>query len=210
MIGLILKDFYTLRQYCKTMLFMLVFFALISLGLDNPAAFFEGFIILMSMMMSVYSFSYDNLAKWDHFGLSLPITRKEVVASKYILSLLLCLIGAALSFVISTIVLYVKPIEDFGLTDHLVSIAGIVTVVIIFFSLLLPLIFKFGVEKSRMLLIAIFAAPTAVVISLDQLGIPLPSDEIILSVLKILPILVAVLYFLSYLLSVKIYSSKEI
>ena len=42
MIGLILKDFYTLRQYSKTMLFMLVFFALISLGLDNPATFFEG------------------------------------------------------------------------------------------------------------------------------------------------------------------------
>ncbi|MEL7656992.1 MAG: ABC-2 transporter permease, partial [Bacillota bacterium] len=94
MIGLILKDFYTIRQYSKTMLFMLVFFALISAGLDNPAAFFEGFIIIMSTMMSIYSFSYDNLAKWDRYGLSLPVTRKEVVASKYILSLLLCLIGA--------------------------------------------------------------------------------------------------------------------
>lgn len=210
MIGLILKDFYTLRQYCKTMLFMLVFFALISLGLDNPATFFEGFIIIMSMMMSIYSFSYDNLAKWDRFGLSLPVTRKEVVASKYILSLLLCLIGLLLSFLISSVMLYIKPVDGFGLTDHLISIAGISAVVIIFFSLLLPLIFKFGVEKSRLLLIAILAVPTSALIALGQLGISLPSDEFFLSVLKTMPFLVIVLYILSYLLSVKIYTAKEI
>ena len=69
----------------------------------------------MSMMMSIYSFSYDSLAKWDRFGLSLPVTRKEVVASKYILSLLFCLIGTALSFLLSSIVLYFKPVKDFGL-----------------------------------------------------------------------------------------------
>ena len=43
MIGLLLKDFYALRQYGKTMLFMLVFFAVICTGLDNPATFLKAF-----------------------------------------------------------------------------------------------------------------------------------------------------------------------
>jgi ABC-2 type transport system permease protein len=210
MMGLILKDFYTLRQYVKTLLITLALFAVISIGLDNPASFYEGFIVLMSMMMSIYTFSYDNLAKWDRFGLSLPITRKEVVAGKYIVSLLLCFIGAVLSFTLSSIILFFKPVTDFGVTEHLLSLAGVIMLVMIFFSILLPLIFKFGVEKSRMLLIALFAAPTAIIISLQQLGISLPSSDTIFSVFKLLPLVAIVLYILSFLLSVRIYSSTEI
>lgn len=208
--GLILKDFYTLRQYVKTMIFMLLLFSVISIGLDNPASFFGGFIVLMSMMMTINTFSYDALAKWDRFGLSLPVTRKEVVAGKYVISLLLCFIGAAVSFALSSVILMIKPVQGFGLAEHLLSLAGIVMVAMIFFSILLPLIFKFGVEKSRMLLIALFAAPSAILISLNQLGVHMPSSDTLFFVLKLLPLICVAFYILSYLLSVSIYSSKEI
>ncbi len=210
MIGLLLKDFYTLRQYGKTLLFLLVLFSFIGIGMDNPAIFFEGFITMISMMMVIYSFSYDNLAKWDRFGLSLPVTRREMVASKYLLSLILCVIGAVLSFLLSSLILYFKPVEDFGMMEHLMSLGAVITVIFIFFSILLPLIFKFGVEKSRLLLIAIFAAPTAFTISLGKLGMSLPSIETLISLIKLMPIIVIVVFFLSYLLSVKIFSAKEI
>ena len=210
MSGLLLKDFYTLRQYTKTMLIMLFLFALISFGLDNPATFFEGFIIIMSMMMSITSFSYDSLAKWDRFGLSLPITRKEVVAGKYILSLLLCLIGAVLAFLISSMILILKPVEDFGMMEHILSLLGIVSVVLLFFSLILPLIFKFGVEKSRLVLVGVFAIPTAGMIALGQLGVASPSESTLTHILKGMPLVVIFAYILSYFLSVKIYTAKEI
>lgn len=210
MIGLLLKDFYSLRQYGKTMLFMLVFFAFLSAGMDNPASFFGGFMIIMSMMMAIYSFSYDNLAKWDRFGLSLPVTRTEVVAGKYLLCLLLCLLGDILSFLLSSVILTFKPVEGFGLKEHLYSLIGISAVGIFLFSILLPLIFKFGVEKSRLFLIAIFAAPTAAVISFGQLGIELPSEEVFLDLLKLLPLIAVLAFLLSFLVSKRIYCSKEI
>lgn len=210
MTGLLLKDFYSLRQYGKTMLFMLVFFAFLSSGMDNPASFFEGFMVIMSMMMAIYSFSYDNLARWDRFGLSLPVSRTEVVGGKYLLSLILCLAGGILAFLLSSVILVFRPVEGFGLKEHLFSLAGVSSIGIFLFSLLLPLIFKFGVEKSRLFLIAIFAAPTAAVISFGQLGLELPSPAFLLDLLKLLPLIAAACFVLSFLISCRIYGSKEI
>lgn len=209
MIGLMLKDIYTMRQYVKTLLFMLIFFALISAGLDNPATFFEGFIILMSTILAISSFSYDDLAKWDRYALTLPVSRKEIVAGKYLLSIVLCAAATAISFLVAAIILAVKPVEGFGLTEQLLATAAIVSVALFFTGALLPLTFKFGVEKSRLLMFVIFAAPTAAVIALDKLGIPMPTEASLLSFLKLLPLIVILLYYLSYRLSVRIFSKKE-
>jgi len=210
MIGLLYKDFYTLRQYGKTMLFMLVLFAVISAGLDNPATFYEGFIILMSMMMTITSFSYDALAKWDRYALSMPVARKEIVAEKYLLSLILCFAAAILSYLVSTVVLQFSPVEGFGMMAHLYVTAAIICAALFFAGILLPLIFQFGVEKSRIFLVAIFAVPTAAVIALDKIGMSLPSEAALFSFVKLLPFGMVLFYLLSYLISVRIYSSKEI
>ena len=210
MIGLLLKDFYTLRQYGKTMLFMLFFFAVISAGLDNPATFFEGFFIIMSMMITITSFSYDALAKWDRYALSLPITKKDIVAGKYLLSIILCLLATIISFLISTVILKFDPVEGFGMAEHLYATGAIICAALFFSGILLPLTFQFGVEKSRIFLVAIFAAPTAAVIALDKIGIQMPTETSLLAFAKLLPFLIIIFYLLSYLLSVRIYSSKEI
>jgi hypothetical protein len=47
----------------------------------------------------------------------------------------------------------------------------------VFSAILLPLIFKFGVEKSRIFMLAIFAAPTAAVIVLDKAGYHCPPTD---------------------------------
>jgi len=210
MIGLLIKDFYTLRQYGKTMLFMLVFFAVICTGLDNPATFFEGFFIIMSMMITITSFSYDALAKWDRYALSLPVTRKDIVAGKYLLSVILCLFATIISFLISAVILRFDPVEGFGMAEHLYATGAIICAALFFSGILLPLTFQFGVEKSRIFLLAIFAAPTAAVIALDKIGIPMPTEASLIALSKLLPFLMIVFYLLSYYLSVRIYSAKEI
>ena len=61
------------------------------------------------MMITITSFSYDALAKWDRYALSLPLTRKDIVAGKYLLSIILCLLATILSFLISTVILKFDP-----------------------------------------------------------------------------------------------------
>jgi len=210
MIGLLLKELYTLRQYLKTLLFMLVLFAVISAGLDNPSAFLEGFIILMSAMLTISSFSYDEMSKWNRYALAMPLTRKEIVGSKYLLSIVLCLTGAAISFVISQIVLIIKPMEEFGLREQLLTVGAILCVAFIFIGLLMPLTFQFGVEKSRLLMILVFATPTAGILVLSKMGIPMPSESSIITFAKVIPVFTVALYVLSYWISVKIFSGKEL
>jgi hypothetical protein len=210
MIGLLLKDLFTMRQYGKTMLFMLVFFAVLSSGMDNPAMFFEGFIILLSVMSAITSFSYDSLAKWDRYALSLPVTRREIVGSKYLLSLCLCGSAAVTSFLIASIILQFSPVEGFSLIYHLLSIGALICVALVFSAILLPLIFKFGVEKSRIFMLAIFAAPTAAVIVLDKAGVSLPSNGPPKLLIVALPLIIILIYYLSYQLSVRIFRGKEV
>ena len=210
MIGLLLKDFYIIRQYMKTVLFMLAFFALISAGLDNPATFFEAFIIFMSMMVTITSFSYDALAKWDRYALSLPVSRKEIVAAKYLLSVILCFGGTIISFLISSVILKFKPMESFGMKEHLYATGAIICITFLFLAILLPLIFKFGVEKCRLLLIAIFAAPTAAVVALSKMGVSMPSEASLIAFIKLLPVLVIPFFLLSFFISVRIFTGKEI
>jgi ABC-type transport system involved in multi-copper enzyme maturation permease subunit len=199
-----------MRQYGKTMLLMLIFFGVISAGLDNPAIFFESFIILMSTMLAITSFSYDTAAKWDRYALSLPITRKEVVASKYLLSIFLCLIGTAFSFPISALLLRIRPVEGMGFREHLYATGALLCAAALFISILLPLTFRFGVEKGRIFLFAICAAPGAMLVALSKLGVPTPSESTLLGLAKLLPAAVILLYLFSYFLSVRIYAKKEI
>lgn len=210
MIGLLLKDFYIMRQYGRTMLAMLVLFAFISAGMDNPATFFVGFIVFMSMMMTVTTFSYDAQAKWDRYALSMPITRKEIVAEKYLFSVILCLGGAIVSFLISLVILKFSPAEDFGMKEHFYVTVAMLCFALFFSSILLPLIYKFDVEKSRILLVAIFAVPTGAVIALSKMGVTMPAESTVLSVIKLLPALIILVYILSFYFSVRIFSAKEI
>lgn len=210
MIGLLLKDFYILRQYVKTMLLMVVLFALISAGLDNPAAFFTGFIVLLCVMMTITSFSYDALANWDRYALSMPVTRRELVAAKYLLAFILCLTGTAISFPVSLAVLKITgPVEGFGMSEYLYSSVAIICIAYFFSAVLLPLIFQFGVEKCRLVMIAVFAAPTAAVVALDKAGVSMPSEAALSTFIKLLPAIVILLNLLSYNISVRIFKAKE-
>lgn len=208
--GLLIKDFYTLRQYVKSVLLMMILFAFISMGMDNPATFIEGMFVMLYMMMTIHSFSYDALAKWDRFALSLPLTKRDIVRSKYLLSLILCLFGTIFSFLFASVLIMIKPVNEFGVMDHLLATAVIFSVAIFFSSVLIPITFQFGVEKSRIFMVGIFALPFASILVLEKLGFQMPSESTILTFAKLLPIVIIGIFIASYVISVKIYQNKEI
>lgn len=95
----------------------------------------------------------------------------------------------------------------------LLAVAGIGMVIGIFFgSLVIPLLFKFGAEKARMLSIAAFAAPAAIGMALykllDMFGIPL-SEKFITNLLYLSPLLVIVWVYAMYLISCHIFQKQD-
>lgn len=205
--GLLLKDLLNLKKTGRSIIFVLAFYALYAFMFDN-SAFVAGMIIMLTTTMTITSFSYDAYAKWDKYALSLPITKKEMVLSKYILSFFLSITGVIAAFIVSFFISKFKmPID---ITEQLLINYSLLVIALIAISILLPLIYKFGVEKSRILLISVFIIPTFFVLMLANLGISMPTEEQIMVILELSPLVLIIVLVISYFISVSIFKNKDL
>ena len=164
-------------------------------------------ISLVLTMMTMTTMSYDDLAKWDKYALTMPVSRKSIVLSKYILSIFLALTGIIISTVIAFVLMNLKNYE----TSNLMIIAySIFLISLVFSSIILPLIFKFGVEKSRLMMMAAIGIPIAITYLLYRMGIELPDEEMLLNLLKFSPVITIIVVFISFCISYSIYKKKDI
>lgn len=205
--GLILKDIYNLRKNLKTITVMILLYFILAFVMDN-SSFLSGIIVLLFSMMAITSFSYDDLAKWDKYALSLPISRKELVMSKYMLAIILSLFGSLISAIFTFLIEYFK--KSYDSLELLLIVYLLFLISILFTSILIPLIFKFGVEKSRLMIIGVFAVPSGVIFALSKVGVRMPQMSTLEFLLKLSPLFLVLIFVLSYIISYKIYNKKEI
>ena len=206
--GLILKDFYNLRKYGKTVLLISAFYVMLTFMMDN-SNLFAGMIVLMFAITSVTSFAYDRQSGWEVYVQTLPVAAKDVVMSKYLLSLLLGLIGGVLALLMGWLNGLIKNIPNF--TEMLVTAYALLAIGMIFISILLPLVYKFGVERSRVIILAIIAIPTAAFFVMAQTGNEVvPDEQTIRRALLLSPVVIVVCGIVSFLVSHGIYRRKEV
>ena len=219
--GLLLKDLYVFRNFKGNIIFSIfMFIFLIFIGSLRMDMFTIGSILFLIFfgMNSISSFSYDENADADKYLLSLPITRKEVVFSKYLFvflnSFISLLAGIFVSFLIT---LFVRGnIEDIGTSLRICFI--VFTSVSFLMCSNVPCIYKWGVEKGRMqsvIIPALFVFVLGMFGSLLLLLFPGLYLNVNLEYLfKISPFICLILnilfYVVSYLISYKIYVKKEI
>lgn len=211
--GIILKDLLNSRKNLKNLLIMCFLYAIIFSTMNLSAL--SSVITILFTMQILTTFSYDDYTRWNQYALSLPISKKQLVLSKYILSLLFIIIGSIISLLLAITISYIKNSLLFD--DVIGAVIGSTTSMIFMILILLPLIFKYGVEKSRMMVIAIFAIPTLICLIIIKyltiLGIELPSQEQLNSLLPLFIILTIILLvigsYISYQSSVKIITKKE-
>ena len=211
--GLILKDLLNLRENLITIIIMCLFYTLLFSTL-NPT-FLSGMITILFAMQILTTFSYDDYSKWNMYALSLPITKKQLVLSKYILGISFIIFGGVFSFILTSLLSLFKG--SFILGDLVASIIGSTGIMILMILILLPLIFKYGVERSRIMLLAIFAIPTVLILIISKVlaltGIPFPSEEQLNALLPVICIIATLILiagsYVSYMTSVKIVTKKE-
>ena len=213
--GLIRKDFCQWKNYAKQYALMLVVFFGIGIALKSPEyTAFMTLIIGLSLTMS--GFSTDEYYHWDVYACALPVDRKEIVVAKYATILLLAVFLSAVSaiFVGISAVILKKPVWDY------VPVAGIHLLLLPFISALVyPVIYKYGIEKARMLYILFFLIPFLAVMALQEIMEKREMPKLIRMILELpnrnqILILGAVAITLlvltiSYKISVKIYEKKE-
>ena len=161
--GLIRKDFYLLWRYCWLMpLLLLAFivFSVFSSGGQSP--FFIYYPCILSSVIPVNLLAYDDAEHWLTYCDTLPVTRRQYVCGKYIMSLL-C---DGTVFLLSAIAAVIRLCRNGAfcpadLTDQLAVLA---TISLLSSALTMPPLFKFGAQKGRIVfigLVGIFCGLTA-------------------------------------------------
>ena len=103
----------------------------------------------------------------------------------------------------------IKNIPNF--TEMLVTAYALFAIGMIFISILLPLVYKFGVERSRVIILAIIAIPTAAFLVMAQTdNAVLPNEQTIRQALLLSPVVIVVCGIVSFMISHGIYRRKEV
>lgn len=146
--ALLMKDAYVLWKQMRTVILILVAISLVG-GTFNSV-----FLVVWCSMLPYTAISYDERSHWGQLAAMMPYSRRDIVLSKYVLGWLCMAASAALSTAVqAAAVLAGREGPDLALL--LTSLlAGVVAL-----DITLPMIFRFGAEKGRlMLMVAIFGA----------------------------------------------------
>lgn len=206
--GFIYKDLCLLGSVWKSYAFILVMFSALTVtGVYDVSFLFMMVSVILCMYPST-SFSYDELAKWDRFAVSVPNGRVTVVRAKYGFALLLGAASLVFDLLLSLLAAFLGRME---LGNGLLTCVGGVAGALLINALMLPLLFRFGAQKGRILLIAVVAALAGVLGALLAIGGMTAFGSGLLKsfVLVVLPVLTLLTLFVSYRVSLGIYQKKE-
>lgn len=208
MLGLIKKDLLIIKSNLKLVTVMLLVFFVMALQGQFDMSFILTFIIVM---LFISTFSYDEYNKWDAYAITLPGGRKNVVKSKYIAGLLLTTASVVVTILLNYLVYIITNDLDFN--KFISTLIGSCFAIILIQAIVYPLIFKYGMEKGRVLLFVLaFVFVGVIELFSKVVNITIPTN--IVSFFDsywfiIVPIILILILFTSYKISDKIYSKKE-
>ncbi len=203
MIGLILKDLLNLKKQAKIYLILVIFYFVFGITNKNPSMF-STMMTLVAVMIPITAMSYDERSKWDRYALTMPISRETIVGSRYLMGLIFLLTAFSLSILANMVFSKMYITEDV-LTSSLATLSIGITIM----SFIFPIMFKFGVEKGRILIMLVFLAPIALIPLLSKLGITMPNEETIKSFIYLSPLIATLIFTASIYISWSIYKKKE-
>ena len=86
--AMLYADWMNFRQSLRSILFVMVVFAIAAFVWSGPM-FFIFTVVFLSIMVPTTLFSADQAYGWNRLSLSLPILRRDVVGSKFLMGLLI-------------------------------------------------------------------------------------------------------------------------
>ena len=144
--GLLLKDWYMMKKYCRAYLLIAVVFIAVSL-FSNDNIFFVFYPCLLCGMIPVNLLGYDERSRWMQYSGTLPYTKTQIVSGKYLIGLLsqiTILVATGVAQAAKMLIAHNFELGDFAVLMLLMLIVSTLTS-----SICLPFVFKLGVEKGR-------------------------------------------------------------
>lgn len=206
--GLLLKDWYMIRKYCKAYLVIAAVFIAVSFAGDNNL-FFVFYPCLLCGMIPVNLLGYDERSHWIQYSGTLPYTKTQIVSAKYLVGLLAQITMLVVTGLAHGIKSSVSG--DFVLHDFVVLMLLMLTMATFTSSISLPFIFKLGTEKGRIAYYAMIGFVCgATILASGLLRGQLPAEIQPNTLLTVLALVGIGVYILSWYLSVVFYKKREI
>ena len=185
---------------------------------DNISTFFPVYFPILLGLLATNSFIYDGQSNSERYMLSLPLSKKDIIRGKYIYIFTCNIAGAIIGIVLGIILQSIKNLAALNL-ESIISIgAGAVAGMTVMQSFQIPVIVKFGHEKGRviqLICIGIILMLTTIVVDSNVLqNFPISLEKTMEFLEKygvyVIIGIVSLLYGISYKVSSKLYSKKEV
>lgn len=195
--GLIKKDLFMIKNYCKSYLLFLILFLMIPLFSKN-SSFLSAYLFLIPSMIVITIITYDEKNNWEAYIRQLPVKAKDSVMSKYIVGALFS-ITLLIIYSIGMSIRYATSFLDTFVTMSIVSSLS--------FVITMPFYFRYGSHVGRIAYyisfgIVIFIAMQA------QVNISPTTNIIVPKVSIIYPFIGLLLFIGSYFISTWAYTIR--
>ena len=214
--GLLIKDLLLLKNQQR--FFLLILFMSVGMLLAGVNSLFViNYITLIITMFTLSSISYDEFDNGYAFLFTLPITRNQYAAEKYVFGFVT---GGSACIIVTVIALIMNFVRGgAGTLELLITALLYLFMSLLFMAVVVPVQLKFGTEKGRIVLIfiigLIFAAGFIVVKAAKTFQLDLSTVVAALTSFAAGPVIIVLLLislaavFGSYLISVNIMKKKQ-
>ena len=206
--GLLLKDWYMMKKYCRYYFFVCIGFIILSM-MSSGNMFFIFYPCLLCGMIPVNLLGYDERSRFTEYVGALPYTKTQIVSSKY-------LIGLFTQIAMLTVICITQGVKmgiegNFILKEFLVLMMLMLIMASVSSSLTLPFIFRYGVEKGRgAYYVMIGVVCSGSIISTTIFKESMQKDIQLNGVLPIACLVGIGIYVFSWYLSIVFYNKREL
>ena len=197
--ALLVKDLLTLKGQAKSLLLVLAVWFIISF-INGSGLFFTSLSVIYGMLLPLTTLSIDEKSRVERYMMSMPVTRAELALSRYALGILgllaLGVLGIGASLVIGD-----------SLEEALGASAACFCLAVLLLGVTLPLVYKFGTDKARVVCIAVYMV-TFLAVSFIAAHFGIELDDLS-GAFFLLPFLSLAVLALSAAVSLGIYKKRE-
>ncbi|QQK08499.1 ABC-2 transporter permease [Miniphocaeibacter halophilus] len=211
--GLLLKDLYYLKSMKNA---LIVFMGLWILNFMTRSNYFASLLMIsyINGVMSIQTIYEEEKSNWNKYSLTMPINKSEIVMSKYLLTFFTIIVSILIG------IICLMLFNNFSININTLStVAMVIGLNLMFFSLYMLIAIKYGMEKSTIMLFVFIGVMVLTILYLYN-KLPLVKEMFqnifyrFNSINEVGTIFLSIgiglfLYILSMLVSIKIFKNKE-
>lgn len=156
--GIVIKDLLTLKSSMKTVVLIVILFGF--MGAKSGSAYMSTFASVYAAILPMTCMAFDERSRFNRYAVIMPVNLRDIVLSKYVVGLILAVAATAVATAMTAL--------SGGSIGE--TVAASIAIPMVYHSLLLPLMFKFGVEKSRIIILAGVVVPAVGISFLEESG----------------------------------------